>query len=166
MVRIVGEDESEQRVIDDIANYGWHCVSIHPYDEHVGYAFTAGLFQSYGHPELIIFGLAPKVAHQILAIAADAAKSGAPLDLTQPTDALLSDYVCCFVEVPVDQYCEYVGYSRWYYQGNGFPLYQIVWPSRSGLYPWHEKTEPGFRRAQPVLAQLSGGAQLFVQADR
>lgn len=157
MVREVGENESEQKVIDDIAEYGWHCVNIHPEGEHVGYAFTIGLFQSYGHPELIIFGLSAKVAHQILAIAANAAKSGEPLDLLRPTETLIDGYECCFAEVPLSQYYEYVGYCRWYYQGNHFPLYQVVWPSRDGLYPWHEQASQGFRSAQPVISGVAGG---------
>jgi hypothetical protein len=62
--------QSEQKVIDDIADFGWHCVNTLAEDEHVAYSFTVGLFQSYGHPELIIFGLPSQVAHQVLAIAA------------------------------------------------------------------------------------------------
>lgn len=157
MVREVGENESEQKVIDDIATYGWHCVNIHPEGEQVGYAFTIGLFQSYGHPELIIIGLPVKVAHQILATVADAARSSAPLDLTQSTDALINDYMCCFVEVPLTEYYEHVGYCRWYYRGNGFPLYQVVWPSREGFFPWHEQATAGFRAEQPVLAPTPSG---------
>jgi len=30
MVREVGENKSEQQVIDDIADCGWHCINIHP----------------------------------------------------------------------------------------------------------------------------------------
>jgi hypothetical protein len=157
MVRSIGEDKSEQKVVDDVATYGWHCVNIHPEGPHVGYAFTVGLFHSYGHPELIIFGLPGKVAHQILAIAADAAKAGAPIDLSRPTDALLNDYVCFFGEVPTSEYHEHVGYCRWYYQGNDFPLYQVVWPSRAGIYPWEEEATPEFRAAQPVIARAPGG---------
>lgn len=158
MIRMIGEDESEQKVIDDIAEYGWHCIHIFAEGEHVGYSFTVGLFQSYGHPELIIFGLSAQVAHQILAIAAAAAKAGSPIDLAQPTGALLEDYSCCFAEVPLAEYHEHVGYARWYYQGNGFPLYQIVWPSRSGLFPWHHQATAEFRAAQPVIGHASDGA--------
>jgi hypothetical protein len=157
MVRTVGEDKSEQKVIDDIAQYGWHCVNIMAEGENVEYSFTIGLFQSYGHPELIIFGLPSSVSHQVLAIAADAAKAGSPLDLTRPTDALLNNYSCCFVEVPFSEYRDHVGYARWYYQGNNFPLYQIVWPSRSGLFPWHHQATAEFRGAQPVLGQTACG---------
>src|SRR5690242_19455967 len=115
MVCRIAEDQGDQKVLDDIAKFGWHCVRISAEDEQVGYSFTVGLFQTYGHPELVIFGLSSNVAHHILVIAANAAKSGAPLDLTQPSEALLKDFSCCFVEVPRSSYYEYVGIARWYY---------------------------------------------------
>lgn len=157
MVRTIAEDECEQKILDDIANFGWHCVGIFAEGEQPQYSFTVGLFQSYNHPELIIFGLAPKIAHQILCIVADAAKLGGPLDLTQPSDALVNDYLCCFAQVPVSEYHEHVGFCRWYYGGNDFPLYQIVWPSRAGLFPWHPQAAPEFRAVQPVIALHAGG---------
>lgn len=157
MVRTVGEDKGEQKVIDDIATYGWHCVNILTEGELPAYSFTVGLFQSYGHPELIIFGLKSEIAHQILATAADAAKANTPLDLTQPTEALLDNYLCCFVRVPLTEYHDHVGYCRWYYQGDGFPLYQVVWPSRSGVFPWHPEATSEFRAIQPVISEAPGG---------
>ena len=152
MVRSVAEDESEKKVLNDIARYGWHCVHIQAEGEFVEYSFTVGLFQTYKHPELIIFGLPYKVAHQILTTAAEAARAGVPLDLSNPTDALLNGYSCCFGEVPKTQYHEHVGYARWYYEGNGFPLYQIIWPSRSGQFPWHPLATDAFKLSQPVIA--------------
>lgn len=157
MVRTVGEDKSEQKVLDDIAEFGWHCIRILAEGQHVEYSFTVGLFQTYRHPELIIFGLPPEVAHQILSVAAHEAKRGTPLDLSFPTDSLLHGYSCCFAEVPVWEYCEHVGYCRWYYLGNNFPLYQIVWPSHSGLFPWHPDASQEFKDAQPVIAQAASG---------
>jgi len=156
MVCRIAEDQGDQKVLDDIAKFGWHCMHISAEGEQVGYSFTVGLFQTYGHPELVIFGLSSNVAHQILVIAADAAKSGTPIDLTQPTEALLNDFSCCFVEVPRSNYFEYVCIARWYYEGNGFPLYQIVWPSRAGLFPWHHQATPEFKLAQPVIGQVPG----------
>lgn len=157
MVRTSGDDKSEQKVIDDIADYGWHCVNIMADGELPPYSFTVGLLQSFGHPELIIFGLRSEIAHQILTIAADAARAGTPLDLTRPTEALLNNYSCCFVEVPLKQYHDHVGFCRWYYQGSSFPLYQVVWPSQAGLFPWHHQATPEFRSIQPVLSEASGG---------
>lgn len=157
MVRQVGEDASERKVLSDIAEFGWHCVHIMDEGDLVEYSFTVGLFQSYRHPELIVFGMASDIAHQILSIAAQEAKRGAPIDLSAPTDALLKDYSCCFVQVPTSEYYEHVGFARWYYQGNDFPLVQIVWPSRSGHFPWHPEADPEFKRAQPLIAPGASG---------
>lgn len=158
MVRTVGEDDSERKVLDDIENFGWHCVHIQAEADLVEYSFTIGLFQSFKHPELIIFGLPRQTAHQVLALVADAARAHAPIDLSSPTDALLKNYSCCFAEVPRAQYHEHMGYGRWYYMGNGFPLYQVIWPSRDGFYPWHPKATESFRVAQPVIASPADGS--------
>lgn len=155
MVRTSGEDDTERKILDDIADYGWHCLNIMAEGEEVEYSFTIGLAHSYGGSELIVFGLPAKVAHSILAIAAGLAKNGT-LDLARPCDELIKDYSCCFVEVLRSNYEEYVGSARWYYQGNDFPLHQIVWPSRQGLLPWNAEASPEFRVAQPLIADTTG----------
>ena len=151
MVQSIGKDRSEQKVIDNIAEFGWHCLHIHADLSYVEFTFTVGLFQTYQYPELIILGLPSTVAHTILSTAADAAKFGKPLDVTQLTDALLEGYSCCFAKVPKAEYHEHVGFARWYYEGDEFPLYQIVWPCRSGFFPWHPLATADFKRAQPVI---------------
>lgn len=158
MVRTVGKDVPEQKVIDDIANFGWHCVSILAEGDEGPYSFTVGLFHTLKHPELVIFGLPSKVAHQILTIAGNAAKAGRPLDMKASTDELLEGFACCFVEVPKAAYYEHVGFARWYYQSDDFPLYQIVWPSRHGHFPWHADATPAFRATQPVLGPALQGS--------
>lgn len=151
MVRTEGQDAGEQKVLDDIAGYGWHCVNILAERDLPPYAFTIGLFHSYGHPELIVFGLPGKVAHAILHIAAEAARDGKPLNLEEPTGELVEGYPAVFVPVPKSAYFENVGFARWFYEGDGFSLYQIVWPSRTGLFPWHPDATKSFRAMQPVL---------------
>jgi hypothetical protein len=124
----------------------------------IPYSFTVGLYQSYGHPELIAFGLKSEVAHKILCNAT----AGLPeerLDLSLPTDALAEGHPCCFAEVAKSHYYEFVGFGRWYYRGNDFPLYQIVWPpSREGRFPWHPKASEEFKLAQPVIAHAQWAA--------
>ena len=156
MVRTVGEDDSERKILEDIESFGWHCVHVMAEGDLVEYAFTVGLFHSFKHPELIVFGLPKTIAQQILCVAADAAKAGAPLDISSHTEALLNNYTCCFAEVPREQYYEHVGYGRWYYQGNDFPMYQVIWPSKDGSFPWHAQATESLRAAQPVIARPVG----------
>ena len=139
-------------MLGNIAEFGWHCVHILGENEQPEYSFAIGLFHTYRHPELIVFSLPSTVAHSILSIAAHEAGRGEPIDINAPTDALLTGYSCCFAEVPPSQYHENVGFARWYYQGNDFPLFQIIWPSRSGFFPWHAEASMEFRSMQPVLA--------------
>jgi hypothetical protein len=120
----------------------------------LGFSYTVGLYESYGHPELIIFGLPHTVSHPILITAADAAKSGTPLDLTKPSDDLLVGYSCCFAEVPISQYPDHVGAARWFYQDRHFPLHQIIWPSRAGLFPWHHDASAQFKAAEPIITNV------------
>ena len=157
-VRTTGDDPAEQQVIDNIAKYGWHCVGISEENDEAAYAFTVGLFHTYKHPELVIFGLRGEIAHQILSLAVDAILRNEALDLASPTEELLKGYPCCFAEVPASNYHEYVGFCRWFYRGNAFPLYQIVWPSRTGLFPWHPDATQEFKLAQPVIALTPSGA--------
>src|SRR5262249_711689 len=130
MVRTTGTDDGERKVLADIAKHGWHCLNILEEDGLPSFAFTIGLFQTLQHPELIIFGLNRHLAHQILGIVATGLAEGRRLDLTQPTEDLLEKGSCVFVEVPRSQYREHVGFARWYYEGDGFPLAQIVYPNR------------------------------------
>jgi len=154
MVRAVGEDASEQKVIDDVKKYGWHCVHIAAEDESPPFSFTLGLYHTYNHPELIIFGLPGKIAHQIFCIAADAAKEGKPINVGKPTEDFVEGYPTLFVRVPKREYREHVGFCRWYYNGNDFPLYQIVWPSRENRFPWHANVPASFGAVQPVLGSV------------
>ena len=154
MIRKIARDRHEQRVLDDINKYGWHCVNILAEGNHTEYSFTVGLFHTYQHPELIIFGLAHDIAHEILTIAANAIKRKEPIGLAVPTDALLEGYSCCFIDVPISKYYEHVGFCHWFYQSDNFPLYQIVWPTRSGLFPWHPEVTADFRIAQPIIGHL------------
>ena len=151
-MKSIGNHPQEQQVLDDIAQYGWHCVHIQREGEWVPYSFTIGLFHNYRHPEFIIFGLSGNIAHRLLTIAVDAIQAGKPIDLDASTDALLNAYLCCFVNVPKTQYAEHVGFCEWYYDGDDFPLVQIVWPSPNGQFPWHPAVSPAFRKAQPVIA--------------
>lgn len=151
MVRKIGEDASEQKIIDDIAKHGWHCLKVLEEGDLPGFAYTIGNFESYKHPEFIIFGRQSDMAHQVLDLAVSGFKSGAIFDLSAPTDELLNGYPCIFIEVPESDYREHVGFCRWYYEGNKFPLFQIVWPTKDGKFPWHADAVDSFRACQPVL---------------
>ena len=134
MVQRIATDDGERSVLDDIAKYGWHCIYILEQDGQPPWTFTIGLFETWKHPELVIFGLKRQVAHEILNIVAVKLAKGERIDLSQPTDDLVHGASCLLVGVPEHHYRARFGFARWYYQGDGFPVYQIVWPNREGYF--------------------------------
>ena len=146
-------DDYEQSVFDNIRDHGWHCTSVGSGDGHPAFSYSIGLFQTYDHPELVILGLSPELSNGILWEVARAAERGAPLDLSKPYIGLLEDVPCQFVEVPKEIYGDYVFSARWYYQGDGFPLFQIVWPDLDGLFPWSPGADDANFANQPVLGE-------------
>lgn len=146
----------ERKLVQNVAKYGWQCTSVEPTEDDsdpIRFSYTIGLHSSYGQPEFIIFGLPRKVAHDILSIVAEAAGSNRPIDVTKPSSKLVNNYDCVFVPVGKEYYDEYLGSAIWWEQGDEFPAYQIVWPSKTGLYPWHPDVHEDFIKIQPVLGE-------------
>ncbi len=157
MSRTKHSNQYERKVLSNISKYGWHCTSVSGAKGTPSFAYTVGLYHSFGYPELLIIGLPPETAHGILSVAASAAAAGKPFDVDLPTDRLLQGYSAVFVEVPPAEYYNYVLSSLWYYEGNAFPLCQIVWPFEDGTFPWHPSVSPELRQSQPVLGVHAGG---------
>jgi hypothetical protein len=84
MPRTSSSNEYERRLLANISEHDWQCASVAGDESSPSFSYTIDLFQSFGHPELVIFGLHPKTAHSVLRIAARAAATGKPLDLQQP----------------------------------------------------------------------------------
>lgn len=153
MVRKKGEDASERKLISDVKKFGWSCIGIAPEGNTGPFAFTVGLEQTYGHPELAIFGLSREVAHHIFANAVHLIKKGRKFVAGTTTGDLLERFDCEMVEVPKAAYREYFGFANWFYEGDGYRMTQIAWPDKSGLFPWQPGVHPQANALQPVLGK-------------
>jgi hypothetical protein len=116
-----------------------------------GWAFSVGLFRTYRHPEIVVFGLPVELAHRVInGIGADI-KAGKAFASGQEYAEFLEGVRCMFRSVDTTWYLPFLGYARWYYQGNDFPVLQCIWPDKQQRYPW----QPGFKKAwlgkQPLL---------------
>jgi hypothetical protein len=154
MKRLEPLNDYERTVLANVERFGWHCTTVGPRngEDSPRFTYTVGLFQSYGQPEFIIFGLAAKTAHGILSVLANAAKVGAMFPLDKPCGELVEGYECAFVQVPRMRYNDFVFSALWFYAERDFPLYQVVWPDEKGLYPWHKGVTKDPDHHQPVLA--------------
>ncbi len=147
------KQEYFSKIEGDIAEYGFSTISV--VGEGRSFSYTVGLHKSYGHPEMIIFGLPPELAAGVLSDVARRAKDGNPFDLTKPTDELLADCDAVFANVLKENYSDYVLSAMKFNRGEEFSVFQVVWPSASdGLFPWRSDAAPEFVTAQPVLGEI------------
>jgi len=148
----------EELVLRNIKDYGWHFTHVFGDDNGPSFSYSVGVLASYNHPEIILFGLPQEAAHGLVSLIASRAATGDPVDLSLPSDEIIPGFSCVFVKVSRANRQEYALSDCWLYQGSNFPMYQLVWASTEGLFPWHPDAPESFRWSQPVLGDLGSGA--------
>lgn len=122
-----------------------------PDDGHPPWTFTIGLFETWNHPELVIIGRSRAISYEMLNTLATDIERNSPPNLSDPNPYAVLGIRCQFLEVPTRYNADYIGFARWFYRKRHFPLYQIVWPSHDGHYPWDTLASRALKEWQPVL---------------
>lgn len=130
------KDESEQKVLDDIRHHGLHVINVWEDENGPGFCYSIGLFENYAHPEIIIIGLRPELAHTLLNNMAFDIKQGKTFTPGEFHEGVLDDFLCYFGEVPKFHHRDYVGWAHWFYGEDNFPLVQCIYPTVKGIFPW------------------------------
>jgi hypothetical protein len=147
-------DDSDRKLLSDIDRVGWHVVMIPEEDGTPGWSFSVGLFKTFNHPEVVVFGLPLELSGQVInGVGADIQK-GKTFEPGREYPEILEGVLCTFRPVVQRWYRPFLGYAGWYYRGPEFPVLQCIWPDKEQHYPW----EPGFKQAwlwaQPLLFEL------------
>jgi hypothetical protein len=142
---------AEKKIFSDIAQYGFHAGFIQGDGYSPSFAYTIGLYKTYGYPELICFGLHPDLLHSVLWSGKELLDKQPRPDLSIGYSDFIGDYDVRLLPVAYDWYKYYFGYGAWFYQNWDFPVLQIVWPDKQALYPWEEGFNPAWKAGQPLL---------------
>jgi hypothetical protein len=145
-------DEHDRQLLADVKKYGWHVIAVREDKEGPGFAYSIGLFHTFEHPEVIVFGLDLRLMHQMINGIGEQIKSGERFEHLDEADDILEGYNVLFRRVEKKHYREYFGYARWFYQGNRFPVLQCVWPDNQHRYPWHSAFNENLAKRQPILS--------------
>jgi len=145
-------DKHEQNALDDVQRYGLHIVNVLEEGKLPGFAYTVGLYRTFQHPEVLVYGLSQDRAHQILNDLADNLRAGKRYVAGGTFDDLLEGYSCTFRVVPRPHYREHLGWASWFNETIDFPALQLIYPDNEGRWPWQDEASDGFRRHQLVLA--------------
>ena len=144
------QDQSEAKLLADVKDPGWHVIGVMEGTEGPAFAYTIGLFYNYRHPEIIAFGLDVQLLWRIVNNVGHEVKEGKTFEDCHEADDILKGYNVFFRTVSQRHYRDYLGYARWFYDGDDFPTLQCLWPDKSRRYPWHPAAPEAFRQRQPA----------------
>ena len=147
-------DKEDKKLLNDIKQYGWHVVKVMEDEKGPGFAYSVGLYKTYGHPEIIIAGLELDLAHEIINKIGNDIGNGKLYFPGQYYADLISGFKCLMINVSKENFKEYVGYGIWYYKRNDFPLLQCVYPTTKGIYPWESDWPEEIKIIQPILGSM------------
>ena len=153
-------DELLVRTTASIHQCGRHIQYVLGDDDLPPWAYTIGLVESLGHPELMVFGLAPQSASDVLNRLYDRISGGSVPRVGRGQRQDLSGEPFRLLPVP-DEYWDTSLFAMWlnYYGAlralPGEPAaLQVVWADRRRRFPWHARHDPDVGRLQPILDDI------------
>jgi hypothetical protein len=147
------KDDRDRKVLADVASHGWTVIGIEADAGGPGFAFSVGLYHTLGHPEVLLMGLRPPIAHRLINTIGDAVRAGTTFEPGRRYDEIAAGYPVAFVAMDRRHYREYLGYAGWFYGGPDFPVLQCVWPDEAGVFPWEPGYDSRFFQAQRILGR-------------
>ncbi len=144
-------DAADLRLMADVAQYGFHLSVVPGERERPGHAFSVGLFRSWDHPEIAMFGRPAADLGAAIARAAERVRRGERFDHGDLVDGLVDGSAVAFRRIVPRHYAAHLGHAVWYHGGTRFPALQAVWADAAGHFPWDRWCAREQREAQPVL---------------
>ncbi len=101
MVRTLDDccDDGDRQVLHDIAQYGWHVIGITEDKGRPGWSFSIGMFQTFSHPEILLFGLDIHLRHRVINGIGNVIRSGQRFEAEHEYADILADVRCMFKPV-------------------------------------------------------------------
>ena len=138
-----------RKEIDTIEQFGNQVLCVGGDSSSPSFAYTFGLFDTCGLPEIIEVGLPHKTASALLEEAADRLRNGVKLSQGRHAGLFLADVECEFRTVDPKWIRRLMLGATWFYEGAEFPALQAVYPDLENRFP--EDTNFDLNFAQPLL---------------
>lgn len=114
------------------------------------FSYTIGLTESFNHPELILIGLHPQVAHSILNRAGTMIREGNRFSDMSRINTIIENYPVAFRNVPSPTKQAWARGDATRYP-DGFELLQMFYPDTEGHFPWEKGANLTFHTLQSSL---------------
>lgn len=151
--------EHREKLAWMIETHGYGVEPVPPVEEpepRAGYSYTFGLEAHLGHPEIVIFGLAPIAARGLIDMVVGFLRQGGELPVGQQFTGLLdNDLRSAVLDVDRDVHGGRFPALPIVYGDQPWRMRQLVWPDRNGALPWEDGWPHALRYAQPVIGDDS-----------
>lgn len=149
------EDASDEKLLHDIREHGWHIVGIPDDHEGPGFSFTVGLYMRTLQPEILLMGLPLDTARVLLNSIAEHLMSGGAISPGSRVAGLIASHELLFQPIHPTHYSDFLGYANWFYRNTSapFPALQGIWPDAQGRFPHEAEFDPQLADRQIDLSQ-------------
>lgn len=150
-------DKADRKFLTIIREHGWHVMHVHNTAEETGpeFSYSTGIYEKFGKPEIIIFGLAPDLRKSIInGYGNDVTENQREFHKGEFYEGFLEGFDVYLTEGNTKLKKEYACWTDWYYERQSFPLLQCVWPSTSGVWPWDDNASAELKDIQPIFGPI------------
>lgn len=147
------ERGGDQRTKEDIAKYG--CSVMHVFDPEgklPPFAYSIGVQQETGAPEVVVIGLKRPMAHFVVNEYNHRVRDGERFEVGRYYGGFLEGFDVYVGSVSHAVYEDYFGQDIDFYGGLEFDVVQIIYPTTKGIWPWSPDAAESFKECQPILA--------------
>lgn len=148
-----GDDSARRKFADKISEHvssvGWSVIGVGAGPDANPFAYTVGLTESYGHPELVMVGLSLTAMHQMLNIAGIRVRAGERFEDGQRYGQIAGGYDVEAVKLATKFASEVLTVAAARYGGTVSAL-QLMWPDAAGLFSWEDGFNPALLGAQTL----------------
>jgi Domain of unknown function (DUF4262) len=130
--------KEKKAIANNIRKFGWHCLHVFAKEEGGSpFTYTIGLTESYGVPEIMVFGLPAERGHGVLSACAHLIKEGHRFETDMPDDNVLQgDYKVIFKMAKPQSFEYYFGTAMRYYGDKPFEAMVMFIPDKKHHFPW------------------------------
>lgn len=149
-------DSRDKKFLEIIEKYDCHVMNVFPTEEDHGPEFTysTGIYEKLQQPELLIFGLKSNLSHSMVNIYRDQVQNGVTFEHGQYYEGFIEGFSILMINANEAAHKDYATWSQWYYQSQNYPMYQVIWPSTQGIWPWEKDASDFLKDNQPILGSI------------
>jgi hypothetical protein len=148
------DDAGDLRIIKDVIECGCHIVAVEKELGHPEFVYSIGLYLNYLQPEVTIVEMSHQAAGRAINRIAARLKKGEVFTCGVPFEGLHESVPLMFRELSMEEHTDELGFAIWFYCSRSgrlrFPIYQALWPDRSGRFPSDDQCDPRVIAAQDL----------------